>query len=252
MAIELNERIGKESAAILTAMNGRLAGVWTALPGIVQAFDPERVTAEVQIAILGEIQRPDGTTEQVNLPLLVDCPVVFPRGGGCTLTFPVRAGDECLVVFASRCIDAWWQQGGTQPAMEPRMHDLSDGFVLVGPQSQPAKIGAISTSAVQLRSDDGTALIEIDPASHRIRAQTSGDIEATAAGAMRLTAPTITLTGAVTIDGPLVQGKGAQGGAASMAGPLTVTNDVTAGGKSLKTHVHGGVQPGGSNTGQPS
>ena len=31
--------------------------------------------------------------------------MVFPGGGGFALTFPVAAGDECLVVFASRCID---------------------------------------------------------------------------------------------------------------------------------------------------
>lgn len=235
MAIELNERIGKESVSIKAAIDGRLAGVWTALPGIVQAFDAARVTAEVQIAILGEIQRPDGTVERVPLPLLVDCPVVFPRGGGCTLTFPVRAGDECLVVFASRCIDAWWQQGGIQPAMEPRMHDLSDGFVLVGPQSQPAKIGAISTSAVQLRSDDGAALIEIDPASHAINARTTGSMTAQAGGAIDLTAPKIKLNGDVELNGK-----------------MTSTGEITAKGKALSTHTHGGVQPGGGSTGQPS
>jgi hypothetical protein len=35
------------------------------------------------------------------------------------------------------------------------MHDLSDAFCIVGPQSQAKKIGGISTSAVELRSDDG-------------------------------------------------------------------------------------------------
>ena len=67
-------------------------------------------------------------------------PVVFPGGGGFALTFPVAAGDECLVVFASRCIDAWWQSGGVGEPMEPRMHDLSDGFALIGVRSQPAHV----------------------------------------------------------------------------------------------------------------
>ena len=44
---------------------------------------------------------------------------------------------------------------------------------------------------------------------------------------------------------------GANGGACTMLGPVTVTNDVTAGGISLKTHKHTGVQSGGSQTGTP-
>ncbi|MFW8450019.1 Gp138 family membrane-puncturing spike protein, partial [Klebsiella pneumoniae] len=69
-----------------------------------------------------------GAQVSVNLPLLVDVPVVFPRGGGCTLTFPVKPGDECLVIFADRCIDFWWQSGGIQEPVDERMHDLSDAF----------------------------------------------------------------------------------------------------------------------------
>ncbi|MHC7025238.1 phage baseplate protein, partial [Klebsiella pneumoniae] len=44
---------------------------------------------------------------------------------------------------------------------------------------------------------------------------------------------------------------GENGGTATMHGPVTVTNDVTAGGKSLMTHTHGGVETGSGNTGEP-
>lgn len=37
----------------------------------------------------------------------------------------------------------------------------------------------------------------------------------------------------------------------TVTGTLTATTDVVGGGKSLKTHVHSGVQTGGSNTGAP-
>ncbi len=66
------------------------------------------------------------------------------------------------------------------------------------------------------------------------------------------TSPTITLNGDVTINGNLSQGMGEGGGSATMLGPVTVTNDVKAGGKSLMTHTHGGVQTGGGNTGSPN
>lgn len=50
----------------------------------------------------------------------------------------------------------------------------------------------------------------------------------------------------------LSQGMGAGGGTATMLGPITVTNDVTAGGKSVQNNVHGGVQTGGGQTGKPA
>lgn len=213
-----------------------------ALPGIIQSFDHESVTAVIQPAIRYIERDNDGNKTTKDYPLLVDVPVVFPRGGGCTLTFPVKEGDECLVIFADRCIDFWWQSGGIQEPVDGRMHDLSDAFCIVGPQSQAKKISGISTTAAQLRTDDGSAFIELSA---------GGDITATTAGNATINAPEIILNGNVTINGNLSQGMGDGGGTATMRGPVTVTNDVTAGGKSLMTHTHGGVEHGNDSTGGP-
>lgn len=222
-----------------------------ALPGIVQSFDPGTVTAVVQPAIRSVETDNDGNRVTKNYPLLVDVPVVFPRGGGCTLTFPVKAGDECLVIFADRCIDFWWQSGGVQEAVDVRQHDLSDAFAIVGPQSQAKKISGISMSGAQLRTDDGAAFVEV-AAGHAITVQTPGKLTASAQGGAEITAPEIVLNGNVTINGNLSQGMGSSGGTATMLGPMSVTNDVTAGGKSLMKHTHGGVETGGGNTGGPN
>lgn len=183
-----------------------------ALPGIIQSFDPDAVTAVVQPAIRYIERDNDGNTSTQDYPLLVDVPVVFPRGGGCTLTFPVKEGDECLVIFADRCIDFWWQSGGIQEPVDGRMHDLSDAFAIVGPQSQAKKISGISTSAVELRSDDGAAKLSLNPA--------SGAINGTAPGGFNLNGLQILPDGRLQlVDGSIVDG-----------------------------HTHGGVSPGGSDT----
>lgn len=257
--MDRRERYDDPEETMRLAQDGHQARIWTALPGIVVAFDAAKNTCTVQPAILGKVRAPDGVQTSIRMPLLLDCPVVWQGGGGCTLTFPIKAGDECLVVFGSRCIDGWWQSGGVQEQAEFRMHDLSDGFVLCGVRSLPRAL-AVSTSAAQLRSDDGAAYVEINPTSHKIKAVTSGDIEASAGGMLKATAggsasieaPTITLKGNIVLDGPITQTNTAGGGAtATLIGPLNVTNDVVAGGKSLKTHVHSGVTAGGANTGQP-
>jgi hypothetical protein len=217
MAVSAQTRSGDLSEALSTESTKTKEAIRVALPGIIQSFNPATVTAEIQPSIQYTHIDNDGTVIQKDYPLLVDVPVIFPRGGGCTLTFPVRKGDECLVVFADRCIDFWWQSGDVQKSGDPRMHDLSDGFAIVGPMSQRYKIGNISTSAAQLRTDDGSAFIEL-----------------AAGGAVTITSPQVTINGPVQVNGT-----------------ITSTGDQTAAGISQVNHTHGGVQSGNSNTGKP-
>ena len=251
MAFSEQTRSGDQAETFKSEGKVLAQNLRVAMPGIIQSFDADAVTPVVQPAIRCVETDNDGNRTTRDYPLLTDVPVVFPRGGGCTLTFPVNAGDECLVIFADHCIDFWWQSGGVQEPVDVRMHDLSDAFAIVGPQSQVKKISGISASGAQLRTDDGKAFIEV-AAGGNITAQTSGTLTAKADGGTTITSPNITLNGNVTINGNLSQGMGDGGGTATMLGPITVTNDVTAGGKSLRTHTHGGVQPGTGNTGAPN
>ena len=212
MPVALNSQLGSKEQADAQLAQAIMSAMRVSMPGIIQSFDPDAVTAVVQPAIKGAEQDESGVQVSVNLPLLVDVPVVFPRGGGCTLTFPVKEGDECLVIFADRCIDFWWQSGGIQEPVDGRMHDLSDAFCIVGPQSQAKKIGGISTSAVELRSDDGGTKLSLNPA--------SGAINGTAPGGFNLNGLKILSDGRLQlVDGSIVD-----------------------------KHTHGGVEPGGSST----
>jgi hypothetical protein len=208
------------------ALSSKQSSIWTALPGIIEDFDPVRMTCTVQPAIETQLRDEIGVVRSQPRPLLLDCPVQFPAGGGCTLTFPVAKGDECLVVFASRCVDAWWQSGDVQVQAEPRMHDLSDGFALLGFRSHPRVIGNISTTGAQLRTDDGAAFVEVDAGTHAINATTTGPLN--------LTAPLVTINGDVQVNGK-----------------VTTTGDVKAGTISLQTHLTSGVAPGSGNSGAP-
>ncbi|HBE5508850.1 TPA: hypothetical protein KMB09_001980 [Escherichia coli] len=212
MPVSLSAQLGNKEQADVRLAGSVMSALRVSMPGIVQSFDPDAVTVVVQPAIKGYEPDSNGINQSTTLPLLVDVPVVFPRGGGCTLTFPVKAGDECLVIFADRCIDFWWQSGGIQEPVDERMHDLSDAFCIVGPQSQAKKIGGISTSAVELRSDDGETKLSLNPA--------SGAINGTAPGGFNLNGLKILWDGSLQlVDGSIVD-----------------------------KHTHGGVEPGGSST----
>ena len=119
------------------------------------------------------------------------------------------------------------------------------------------------------RYADGTVLC-YDRAAHKLTAEVQGEISVACTGradvtaqgparvesrsALTLAAPTITMRGALSM-------QGYEGGptTAEIDGSLTVNrgdvtvpgNDVKAGGVSLQNHVHDGVMPGGGTSGPP-
>lgn len=192
------------------------------MPCIVQSVNWDAMTIEAQSAIQGLVNNVLGGIDSVNMPLLLDVPIVFPSAGGFTLTLPIVQGDEVLVVIANRCIDAWWQNGavledGTispQRQMELRMHDLSDGFAIPGPRSIPNVLGNISATNAQLRNDAGTTYLEI---TH------DGKIKLVSASEIDLTASSIKLNGSVEVMGD-IDATGAVTGATVNAGLISLAN----------------------------
>lgn len=209
-----DQLLNDSEEAFRLAFDGRQAQMWTAMPGIIESVDLAKMICSVQLSIQGTIENEQGQISTVNYPLLTHVPLVFPNGGGFVLTFPIAQGDECLIVFASRCIDAWWQSGGnTNRPMEARMHDLSDGFCIPGPRSQPNVVSSINATDVQLRNEAGTSLIGI---------KANGNIE--------ITGPTVTVTGNLVVSGTVVAG----------TPPISLT-----------THTHSGVTSGSDPSGPP-
>lgn len=233
------ERLDDPEESLRLAMENVQSQIWTALPSVVTAVDLSKQTVSVQPSVQGNISSPDGSSQSVNLPVLVDVPIVWPRAGGFALTFPIVAGDEVLVVFASRCIDSWWQSGGVGVQAEVRMHDLSDGFAVLAPTSQPKKLNNVSSSNVQLRDEAGTTYVEIAP---------GGKIKLLGATSIDLNAPTINIAGTnININGTTTQT-----GNMTMTGQVTQTGGMSIGGVTFGSHKHTGVQTGGGTSGGPT
>lgn len=196
-----DQLLNDPEASFRAALDGRQAQIWTAMPGYVTAIDFSTMTVSVQPTIKGTVIDEDENEQPVNLPLLINVPIQFPMAGGFALTLPIAVNDECLVVFSSRCIDAWWQSGGIQKAMEARMHDLSDGFAIMGIKSVPNVLPNISTTEAQLRKTDGSTYLSIT-ADNKIKMVAPAGIEVTGnmtvLGLLKSGLTTPTLVGAST------------------------------------------------------
>jgi len=178
------ERANDFEASLKAVIRSELLLLQTSCPVQVVSYDPLSMTATVQPLIRARVPLPDGTHIMVKPQLLVTVPVIFQSGGGFTLTFPIKPNDEGVCIFSSRAIDLWWLQGGIQNPVEFRIHSADDGFLMVGARSKPNVLPNISTTEVQLRSDDGLTSIGMGPL-----------------GAINIVAP---LPGLVTITGNLL------------------------------------------------
>jgi hypothetical protein len=157
----ISERQGDFGELLRQAFDNFGCQIRVAMPGVVTAFNTTQQTVNVQLAITERIADTQDNINQITIPELLDVPLVLPRAGGFCLTFPVQVGDECLVVFADMCIDAWWSNGKVQNQIERRRHDLSDAFAILGTWSQPHRISNYSANSAQLRSESGASYIDI-------------------------------------------------------------------------------------------
>ncbi|HEI6973650.1 TPA: translation initiation factor IF-2 [Yersinia enterocolitica] len=243
MTVSTDSRSGELAETLRTLQSSVSSQLRVSMPGIVQSFDADSVTCDIQIGIKGE-----SGGESTNLSVLTSVPVVFPHGGGVTMTFPIKAGDECLLVFGDRCIDFWHQSGDIQETVDERQHDLSDAFAIIGPQSQAKKISGISTSAAQFRSDDGSTYFEINPTTKKIKIVAPGGLDVVTPKAEF--SAEVLVNGLFTFLGGLV-GSAAAGVSAKITGAIEFVGTLTSNGKTIDdTHTHNEVQPGTGNSGK--
>lgn len=156
----ISNRNADLTSVIKTGVAAGTKSLRCACPAIVQTWNAETQTITAKLAIK-EILNLQGVVSEMEIPLLVDVPVVMPKAGGFSLVFVPKPGDECLIVFADMCIDSWWQSGGIQSQAERRRHDLSDGFAIMGCWSQVRK-PSFPTEGCRLQSDDGSLAIVMD------------------------------------------------------------------------------------------
>lgn len=134
--------------------------------GTIKEFDSTNQTASITINYKKTFYQLNAATGLyspvlVDYPALVDCPVICLGGGATALTFPIQAGDECLVLFNDRDMDNWFQGGAGAALATPRLHSFSDGVALVGLRS----LGNVLTDYDATRAvlKNGTTMVGVGP-----------------------------------------------------------------------------------------
>lgn len=110
--------------------------------GTIQSFNPETQTAQVTVNYTKTFLMIDAigdtTVTTPSYPTLIECPCIVIGGGGGYLSFPITAGDECLILFNDRDMSNWYGTGSTSsPPPTGTLHSFSDAVILVGIRSVP-------------------------------------------------------------------------------------------------------------------
>ena len=217
--VDKSSQLSTLASNIKEGIEARLKELHTSLPGIVESFDPETQTASIQPAIKRIFKTNDGDKEILtpeNLPILINVPVQFPRGGGFSITFPVKKGDECLLVFCERSIDSWYTSGKISEPLSRRFHSLSDATAFVGISSSTNSIPNYSADDLQIKKDDGSVEITL-----------FND------NSIKLKGTTVTIDANLVVNGTVDST-----GDINSDGTIEAATDVKGGGKSLLNHTH--------------
>lgn len=114
--------------------------------GIIQTFYADDLTVDVLLANKKTLNLNADGTQNVKNYALIRAKVCY-----CTpyITYPLKAGDECILLFSDREIESWFINGNVNPESYPRLHDLTDAVAIVGLRSLPNMIN-ILTNALHL------------------------------------------------------------------------------------------------------
>lgn len=153
--------------AMRQAVLFQLYDVHTALPGTIISYDSTLQKATIQPSLKKSYL--DGTTQE--MPILNNVPVIFPRAGGASLTFPVVQGDSCLLLFIERSTDLWKSVGGIVAPDDPRKFDLSDAVAIMG-------LMPFSENSLSENNED----VLLTYKNSNIRIKSSGEIQIETAG----------------------------------------------------------------------
>ena len=161
-SVNMYQFLGNEVSRNYMNRAATMNSIRVAIPAAIVDVNYSEMTCSCQPLIRENIIDADGNKKAIDLPILVDVPIVYPGSSYFQITFPLAKGDEGLVIFADMCIDAWWQSGGTQNQFEERRHDLSDGFFIPAMMSQVKKPTTYSTTNMIIRSKKASSKVVID------------------------------------------------------------------------------------------
>lgn len=128
-----------------------------AMPAKVASYDPARSVASIELAV----PLKTATGQERPAPVISGVPVMWPRAGVASITYPLKAGDYGLAVFADTDISAWVAELAENAGTGTRAHSLTDAMFLpmshnLAPSSIDGLVVTYGTNTILLNDAGAT------------------------------------------------------------------------------------------------
>lgn len=142
------------------------------LPGKITAINAADGTVSVALGVMQNVAQL-GLTSGLDFayPELTGLPVFTIQGGGVGAVMPIKIKDDCHVFFSDRALDSWFTTGQAAPLPSLRMHNITDGIVLVGlnPKTSPLVTPLLTGEGGLCETNNALgAKVAINPTTHKI------------------------------------------------------------------------------------
>lgn len=143
---------------ISLALESRLAEVRVGMPATIETFDSATQLASVRPSLRDLAIDEEGNESAVDLPVISDVPCQFPGGDGFSITWPVKRGDPCWLMFSDRSLDRWLDSaGGTVDPVAVQSHHLTDAVAILGVRARPGAIPNFDAACMTAGKDGQAA-----------------------------------------------------------------------------------------------
>lgn len=207
----------------------------TCIPAIVDEFDVTTQRVSATPAILAKYVTPENTVEYIQCPKITNIPLAITKGAGLKITYPIKQGENCTLLFSQRSIDNFIMEGGIQRPFDSddptkttiRCMDMTDAMCFPGVITNKETIPSYANDAIEIRNAEGTTKVTVKENSLKFL-QGNASIELVGEN-ITMSAGTINITGTSAVN---------------ITSPASTID-----GKPFLTHQHTGVSSGYQNTG---
>lgn len=137
----------EQKTIVKSWINDKVSQVHTAMPGQIVSYSPGSNRASIQPT--GSYKTNDG--RNISYPIIHNVPLQFPMGcgGKSGVTFPISAGDGCMIIFAESQTDDYVAKGKGDSS-DLRRHSLNDAMAIPGLYSGSAPSNVSNANDVSI------------------------------------------------------------------------------------------------------